>query len=311
MAARVVVVGAGAVGSYYGALLARDGHEVTLVARGAHLDALARRGAVEVSEPDGTSWTVPVRALAAPSGTADLAIVATKSHDTLAAAKALAPVLAPDGNVLSLQNGVENVGRIAGVIDRSRVLGGIAFVGLRIRRPGIVDHEAQGWVRIGHPDGLTERAVAVHALVAPSWDVRLSADIVHDQWHKLLWNAGFNAVCAITGATAGRAVSTPEPAALVRAAMQEVVAVAAAHGVMLTQEEVDGMAAYDEQLRDYHPSTAQDVAAHKRLERDALCGFLAREGERLGIPVPVNDTLDRLLELRDPAERRGDGGHTP
>lgn len=305
-----MVVGAGAVGSYYGALLARDGHDVTLVARGAHLEAMARAGHVEVSEADGTSWTVPVRAVAAPAGDVDLAVVATKSHDTVAAARALAPVLHAGSNVLSLQNGVENVGRIAGVVGAERVLGGIAFVGLRIRRPGVVDHEAQGWVRIGHPDGLTPRARAVHALVEPSWDVRLSADIVHDQWHKLLWNAGFNAVCAITGATAGRALATPGPAALVRGAMDEVVAVAAAHGVVLTDAEVDGMAAYDEQLRDYHPSTAQDVAAGKRLERDALCGFVAREGARLGIPVPINDTLDRLLELRDPAERTGDGAHT-
>ncbi len=310
MSSRVVVVGAGAVGSYYGALLARDGHEVTLVARGAHLAALAERGTVEVSEADGTSWSVPVRALAAPAGPVDLAIVATKSHDTLAAARALAPALAAGSNVLSLQNGVENVARIAGVVGAQRTLGGIAFVGLRIRRPGVVDHEAQGWVRIGHPDGLTTRARAVHGLVAPSWDVRLSEDITHDQWHKLLWNVGFNAVCAITGATAGRALATPGPAALVRGAMEEAVAIAAARGVTLTQAEVDGMAAYDEQLRDYHPSTAQDVAAGKRLERDALCGFIAREGERLGIPVPINDTLDRLLELRDPAERPGEGGHT-
>lgn len=305
-----MVVGAGAVGSYYGALLARDGHDVTLVARGAHLAALVERGAVEVSEPDGTSWRVPVRALPAPAGTVDLAIVATKSHDTLAAAEALAPVLTAESNVLSLQNGVENVGRIASVVGAERTLGGIAFVGLRIRRPGVVDHEAQGWVRIGHPDGLTDRARAVYALVGPSWDVRLSEDIVHDQWHKLLWNVGFNAVCAITGAPAGRALATPGPAAVVRGAMEEAVAIAAARGVTLTREEVDGMAAYDPQLRDYHPSTAQDVVAGKRLERDALCGFIAREGARLGIPVPINDTLDRLLELRDPADTAGDPGHT-
>lgn len=302
MAARVVVVGAGAVGSYYGALLARDGHAVTLVARGAHLDALRRRGRVTVREADGATWDAPVAAAAAPTGPADLVIVATKSHDTLPAARHLA-TLDGDATILSLQNGVENVPRLAGIIGAARVLGGIAFVGLRIREPGVVDHEAHGRVRIGDPAGITARARATFALLEPSWDVTLSADIVHDQWHKLLWNAGFNAVCAISGASAGRALTTPAPAAVVRAAMDEVVAVAARHGVRLTDQDVTKMATFDEELRDYHPSTAQDVQAGKRLERDALCGFIAREGERWGIPTPVNDTLDRLLELRDTPDR--------
>lgn len=293
------MVGAGAVGSYYGALLARDGHEVTLVARGAHLDALRARGAVRVREPDGTAWRAPVAAAPAPVAGTDLAIVATKSHDTLATAAALGPVLDADATVLSLQNGVENVGRLESAIGRGRVLGGIAFVGLRIDEPGTVDHQAQGWVRVGDPAGVTERARSAFALLSPSWDVRLSQDIVHDQWHKLLWNTGFNAVCAITGATAGRALATSGPRALVRAAMDETAAVAAARGVLLSEEEVAGMAAPDPQLRDYRPSTAQDMDAGKPLERDALCGFVRREGERLGIPVPANDVLDRLLHLRD------------
>ncbi|MEQ8833686.1 MAG: 2-dehydropantoate 2-reductase [Miltoncostaeaceae bacterium] len=293
------VVGAGAVGSYYGALLARDGAELTLVARGAHLDALRAQGAVHVREPDGSRWSVPARALHQPDAGADLVIVATKSHHTSEAARALEPVLGPRTPVVSLQNGVENLGRLAGVLGAARVLGGIAFVGLRITEPGTVDHQAQGWVRYGHPGGPTAVAERARALIGASWDAVLSEDIVHDQWHKLLWNAGFNAVCAITGATAGRAVATEEPRALVRAAMLEVVAVAAHHGIELTGAEVDGMAAHDPQLHDYRPSTAQDVDAGKRLERDALCGFIAREGARLGIPTPVNDTLEALLTLRD------------
>jgi 2-dehydropantoate 2-reductase len=254
-------------------------------------------------------WEAPVASTDAPVEGSDLIIVATKSHHTADAARAIAPVLGPGTSVLSLQNGVENVGRLAAVVGAGRVLGGIAFVGLRIHAPGIVDHQAQGWVRFGDPAGLTPRARAVYDIVAPSWDVTLSPDIVHDQWHKLLWNAGFNAVCAISGATAGRALATPEPRWLVRAAMQEVVMVAARHGVHLTDEEVEGMAAYDEQLRDYRPSTAQDVDAGKRLERDALCGFIAREGRRLGLDTVVNDTLDRLLQLRDAPDGGGGASH--
>jgi 2-dehydropantoate 2-reductase len=249
-----------------------------------------------------------VTALATPEGPVpDLVIVATKSHHTLAAAEALAPWIDRDTTVLSLQNGVENVGRLGSVLGADRVLGGIAFVGLRIGEPGTVDHEAEGWVRMGDPAGLTFRARSAHELLRPSWDVVLSEDIVHAQWHKLLWNAGFNAICAVTGATAGEALATPASEALVRQAMWEVVAVAARHGVTLTGADVDEMAAFNEELRDYHPSTARDLAAGKPLERDALCGFLAREGAAQGVPTPVNAVLDGLLALQEDRARGRQG----
>ena len=292
-------MGAGAVGSYYGALLARGGHEVTMVARGPHLEALRRRGTVVVREADGRVWEAPVAVRSRPDrGPADLAIVATKSHDTLAAAHALGDALPAGTPVLSLQNGIENVGRIAAALGHERALAGVAFVGVRIEEPGVVDHQAEGLVRIGHPHG-PEGAQAAYELVAGAWDVVLSDDIVRDQWHKLLWNAGFNAICAVTGATAGEALAVPDSERLVRAAMGEVVAVAAAHGITLTQAEVDEMARPNEDLRDYRPSTARDLDAGKRLERDALCGFLAREGARLGVPTPVNAVLDALLALHE------------
>ncbi|HEX2502785.1 MAG TPA: ketopantoate reductase family protein [Miltoncostaeaceae bacterium] len=292
-------MGAGAVGSYYGALLARDGHAVTMVARGPHLDALRSRGAVVVREADGRRWEAPVTALARPgAGPYDLAVVTTKSHHTLTAAEALRGAMADGTLVLSLQNGMENMGRLASVVGVERVLGGIAFVGLRVEEPGVVRHEAQGWVRLGHPTD-PRRTAAAHEIVAGSWEVSPSRDIVRDQWHKLLWNAGFNAICAVTGATAGEALATPESERLVREAMYEVVAVAAAHGVTLTDADVDEMAAPDPELRHYRPSTARDLDAGKRLERDALCGFLAREGARLGVPTPVNAVLDALLALQE------------
>ena len=303
-------MGAGAVGTYYGALLGRAGHDLTLVARGDHLAEMRRSGTAIVREADGSRWSVPVRALDVPEGPApDLAIVTTKSHHTRAAAEALAPVLGPETPVLSLQNGVENVGRLARVLGAHRVLGGIAFVGLAVDEPGVVDHEAEGWVRMGDPAGATDLARRVFDLLAPAWDVALSDAIVHDQWHKLLWNAGFNAICAVTGATAGETLTTPGSEALVREAMWEVVAVAARHGVTLTEEDVAGMAAPNAALRDYHPSTARDLAAGKPLERDALCGFLAREGAALGVPVPVNRVLDGLLALQEDRRARGEGFH--
>jgi 2-dehydropantoate 2-reductase len=301
-----MVVGAGAVGSYYGALLARDGHEVTLVARGAHLDALRERGSVEVEEADGSVWRVPVRGLASPADAGappDLAILAVKSHHTLPAARALAPALAPGTLVLSLQNGVDNPERAEPALGEGRVLAGIAFVGLWVSAPGRVHHAAEGWVKVGDPrGGITDRARALAAILGTSWEVVLSEDIVRDQWHKLLWNIGFNALCAVTGATAGEALATPETRLLVREAMEEAAAVALARGVRLTSEDIDEMAADNPQLRDYRPSTARDLDAGKRLEREALTGFVVRQGALAGVPTPVNRVLDALLALQ--ADRR-------
>ena len=298
--ASVLVMGAGAVGSYYGALLARAGHEVRLVTRGAHLEALTESGRVGVSEADGSLWHAAVTACATADGPApDLAIITTKSHDTPDAARALADVIDRRSLVLSLQNGVENVGRAERVLGSGRVLAGQAFVGVWIERPGEVVHGAEGRVSIGDPaGGITARAERAHALLSGAWEVALAENIVGDQWKKLLWNAGFNALCAITGRTAGEVLADPSGARTVRAAMWEVVSVAAHHGIALAEDDVEEMAAPNPELRDYRPSTARDLEAGKTVEADALCGFLSREGARLRVPTPVNDVLNALLALR-------------
>jgi len=275
MGSRVQVVGAGAVGSYYGALLARDGHEVTLVTRGPHLEALRAQGALIVREAGGSTWRVPVRAEAAPVAGAELVIVATKSHHTLAAAGALAPVLAPDTPVLSLQNGVENVARLASVVGGHRVLGGIAFVGLshhhtrhrrssgsrvgalrRSRRPH--DRSARQVMASSSRPGMSPlvgrhrpRPVAQAAV-----ERRLQCGVRHLRCHRRPRARHPRTAVAWCAPPWRRWWRWPPTTACT-----------------LTEAEVDGMAAYDAQLRDYRPSTAQDVAAGKRLERDALCGF--------------------------------------
>jgi len=309
--ASVTVVGAGAVGSYYGALLARAGHRVTLVGRGAHGDALRERGRVTVRETDGTEWHAPVVAAARPEGPSpELVIVTTKSHHTDDAARALAPVVGPGTLVLSLQNGVENAGAIGARLGGPPALGGIAFVGVWVDRPGVVEHGAEGGVRIGDPlGGATPRARAAHAIVAAGWNVGLSDDIVLEQWRKLLWNVGFNAICAATGATVGEALAVPESAALVRGVMEEALAVANAAGIALTGADVEEMVAANAGLSDYRPSTARDLDTGRRSERSALSGFVVDEGASQGVPTPLNRALDALVALQEERSRRP--GHGP
>ncbi len=293
-------MGAGAVGSYYGALLARAGHDVTLVARGPHLDALVAAGTIVVRDADGTQWGAAVRASSTPDdGPADLILVTTKSHDTRTAATALAPVIGPRTVIVSLQNGVENVARIRAVLPEATLVAGLVFVGLAITTPGTVDHHGEGRVTIGDPDGRAPHAPEAVARVAgAAWDLGVTADIVRAQWTKLLWNIGFNTVCAVTGATAGEVLATPESAALARAAVAEANAIARAEGIDISADDIGGITAYRPALRSFLPSTAQDIAAGKEPERDILTSFVMREGGRLGIPTPVNDTLDALLALQ-------------
>ncbi len=230
--------------------------------------------AVAVREPDGTEWTAPVTASATAARSAyDLVIVTTKSQHTLQAARALAPVLTPGTPVVSLQNGVDNVTRLQAALPDAAVVAGLVFVGLAISRPGTVDHHGEGHVTIGDPAGPPTAAVdRVAAIAAGSWDLEISSDIVRAQWIKLLWNVGFNTLCAVTGASAGEALATPESATLVARAVAEAVAVAAAHGIAIPDDEVAGVTAYLPAMRAFRPSTAQDVAAGKEPERDGTVG---------------------------------------
>lgn len=293
-------MGAGAVGSYYGALLARAGHDTTLVARGAHLEALRAARAVAVREPDGTTWTTPVTAAASPPpGPWDLVLVTTKSPDTAAAAHALDPVVGPGTIVMSLQNGVENTERIRQALPATTFVAGLVFVGLQVTSPGTVDHHGEGRVTIGDPDGQAPDAPGrVARIVDAAWELTVSDDIVRAQWTKLLWNIGFNTICAVTGATAGEVAATPAAAALATDAVAEARAIALARDVRIPDEDVAAILAYRPAMRTFLPSTAQDIAAGKDPERDILTAFVVREGHRLGIPTPVNAVLDALLVLQ-------------
>lgn len=292
-------MGAGAVGSYYGALLARAGCEVTLVARGAHLDALQSAGQVEVVEPDGTRWSAEIGATDSPHA-ADLVVITTKWHQTPEAAAVLAPAIDQVTPVVILQNGVDHVSRTRDVLGDGRTLGALAFVGCRIDDPGTVIHQAEGRVTIGDPaGGQTPLLRDAARILGAAWELVVVDDIEHAQWHKLLWNAGFNALCAVTGATAGEALRHPASGSLVREAMEEVISVAAARGIELSEDDLAEMLFPYPNLDGYHPSTAQDLARGRPLERAAIGGFITEEGTRLGVPTPVNRVLDALLQLQE------------
>jgi len=301
----VLVHGAGAVGGYFGALLQRGGHAVTLVARGDNLAALARDG-LTVRLPDGTLHVAPVRAVARPADAppADVVLVCVKSYDTRAAAEALRPVVGHDTIVLSLQNGIENEDILADVLGLPPLLIGLTRIGVALVAPGTVAYSGRGEIIFGEPDG-TESPRArrlADALAAARIPHQLRRNVRVAAWEKLAWNAGFNAVTALTQTTVAEALADALACDLVVRAMEEVDAVATALGVPVRRTRT---AAVLEESRtglpDFETSMLQDVRRGRRLEYDAINGAVVRAGRRAGVPTPVNATLGALLGALDPA----------
>lgn len=300
---RVLVMGTGALGAYFGGRLVQAGVDVAFVARGANLAALQRDG-VRIESARGSERIAPLRAVASPAdaGPRSVVLVCVKSYDTAAAAAALRPVVDPDTIVLSLQNGVENEAHLAAALDLPPLLGGLTHIGAELVVPGVVQLDSGGRIIFGERDGQrTPRVARLEALFAGAGiDYRASRNIAVMLWDKLAWNAAFNAVTAVTRRTVGEILADPDGRALVRAAMLEVVAVAQAEGVPLEASRVDESLRHSaDELAALKTSMLQDRERGRRLEYDALNGAVLRAAERHGIAVPVNRVLHGLLAVLD------------
>ena len=304
---RVLVLGAGAVGGYFGARLAEGGHDVTLVARGENLDALRRDG-LSVRLADRTMHLSPVHAVREPADAPRpaLVLVCVKSHDTPAAAAALRPVVSADTIVLSLQNGIENEEIIARELAIPPLMVACTRIGVALVAPATIEYSGRGTIVFGEVDGReSPRARQVAAtLAAAGVPYELRSDILVPAWEKLAWNAGFNAVTTLTQATVAQVMAQPASRGLVVATMEEVDAVATALGVPVRRSRTEAVLADSVAgLPDFETSMLQDYRRGRRLEHDALNGAVVRAAARVGISVPVNRVLLALLARLDPASR--------
>jgi len=309
---RVAVVGAGAVGSYFGAVLAQAGHAVTLIGRAAHVEAIQRAG-LRLERADRVE-IVPIGASAELSAVqgAELVLFCVKSTDTEAVAEAMAPHLGADALVLSLQNGVENAATIARRVPQP-VVPAVVYVATAMPEPGVVKHYGRGDLVIGamraadaaQPATAARLQGLVDLFATAKVPVRISADVMAELWSKLMVNCAYNAISGLAQMPYGRMAAMPAIRELQRAVVAEVVAVAAADGVELPLERslevMQGIAAA---MPGQLSSTAQDMARGKPSEIDHLNGFVARRGRELGIATPTNQALHALVKL---VESGGDG----
>ncbi|NMG73620.1 ketopantoate reductase family protein [Aromatoleum diolicum] len=300
---KIAVMGAGAVGCYYGGMVARAGHEVVLIGRPAHVEAVRRDGLYLDTQT--FQAHVPMQASTDASGVRGAALVlcCVKSTDSESAAADMAPHLAPGAQVLSLQNGVDNAERLQALLGRE-VAPAVVYVATEMAGPGHVKHHGRGELVIG-PSAASANLVKLFADAGVP--VQVSDNVMGALWAKLILNCAYNALSAITQLPYGLLVQGQGVEDVMRDAVLECLAVAQAEGVSVPGDTWDAVQRIARTMPTQFSSTAQDLARHKRSEIDHLNGYVLRKGAARGIATPVNrvlHTLVRLLEGRPaPAEQ--------
>ncbi len=292
---QVAVVGAGAVGCYYGGLLLRAGHDVTFIGRQPHVDAINARGLLL----DTQTFNGHLPARAATDATAlaspDLVLVCVKSADTEQAGRSLTGHLQPETSVLSLQNGVDNAPRLAAVTGHA-VLPVVVYVGSEMAGPGHVRHHGGGDLAIGA--SAASEALA-NTLEAAGIRTTISDDIDVTLWSKLIINCAFNALSAVADIAYGPMLEVDGTREVVTRAVQEATTVARACGVAIPDDLLAHILNIPSMMPNQKSSTAQDLARGKPSEIDFLNGYVVRKGAELGIATPTNHALQLMVKLAE------------
>lgn len=290
---KIAVMGAGAVGCYYGGLLARSGHAVTLIGRPVHVEAIQRNGLrLQTADAD---LHVPLAASTEPNAVRDAEIVlcCVKTADTAAAAAAMACYLSPDAVIVSLQNGIENPELLRATLPHE-VIPAAVYVATAMVGDGHVRHHGGGQVVIGQsPHGDTVAA----AFAAAGVPVEISDNIEGVLWTKLIVNCAYNALSAITALPYGQLVRHDGVEQVLRDVVDECLAVAAKAGIVPVGDVREGVARIPRIMAEQTSSTAQDLQRGRRSEIDYLNGCIVRKGEALGVPTPANRLLQTLVKI--------------
>lgn len=297
---QVAVLGAGAVGCFYGGMLARAGHRVTLIGRPQHVQVFQAQGLrMQTLHFDETVRVHASTDAAAVAG-ADLVLFAVKSTDTESAGAQMREHLKPGALVLCLQNGVDNTERLRTVLPQVRVAAAVVYVATEMAGPGHLRHHGRGELVI-EPDPASERMA--QALIAAGIPTEISDNVRGALWAKLILNCAYNALSAVGRMAYGELVQQPGVTGVMRDVVAECRAVAAADGVTLPADVDAAVRRIAETMPTQFSSTAQDLMRGKPSEIDFLNGFVVRRGDALGVPTPANRVLWTLVRLveRPPA----------
>ena len=303
--ASIAVVGAGAIGCYFGGMLARAGNAVTLIGRKRHVETINRRGLIFESASRREAIAVAASEDIAAVRWAEVVLFCVKSLDTDTAARDMAPHLPPQAVVVSLQNGVDNVDLIR-QHTKNYVMPALIYVAAQMPEAGFVRHTGGGNIVIGETAAFRSDRNLVNEIAAlftaAAVQVKVSDDIESELWIKLLMNCAYNAICALGQAPYGAMVAMPEVEAVMREAVAEVQQVASAKGIRLPVDIADATIKLAGVMPTTMSSTAQDIRNGRRTEVDHLNGTVVREGEALGIATPVNRALNALIKLLERAK---------
>jgi 2-dehydropantoate 2-reductase len=298
---KIAVVGAGAVGGYFGGMLARAGAPVVMIGRAPFVEAVNKNGLLLDTLHFKESVRVQADTELEAARGAEVVLFCVKTTDTAATARALAPLLSPQAIILSMQNGVDNAEQIraASGID---ALGAVVYVAASVPQPGTIKHVGRGDLVIGPRNANTERIAAFFERA--SVPCRISDNIEGELWTKLTWNCALNAISALGRAKYGQIAANEDARKLVAEIVDEVLEVARAAnihppGLEDPKAALAGALKVATQMSEALSSTAQDMLRNKRTEIDSLNGYISRRGAKLGVPTPVNHALFTLVKLAE------------
>jgi len=303
---KILIMGTGGVGGYYGGLLAQQGNEVTFISRGAHLYAIRQEG-MKVKSVHGDFTIFPAKAVENPAevGPVDLILFCVKTYNTDEAAEAIRPAVGPQTVVLSLQNGIDAAERIGKLVGLEHVLAGATWLSSAVEAPGLIKQVSQfRRIVFGElSEGRSERTRSIYEVLNPTGiTVEISDDIQKVLWTKFVFIASVSSIGSLTRLPMGDYRSVPEARKLLSSIMQEVEALAQAQNIKLDNDVVaKSMEFIDNSAPHIKPSMQLDVESGRRTELESMIGAIGRKGRELGIPTPVSNFVYASLL---PVERK-------
>jgi 2-dehydropantoate 2-reductase len=306
---QILVVGAGSVGGFFGAHLAKNNPNVSFLLRPKTLEAVKRNGLTIRST--GGSFTVqpPVASDARELPKPDLIVLGVKAYDLDEVMDQIEPILTNKTVILTLQNGIDTEDRLIARINRDCVVGGVAYIYSKIVEPGVIDHFKKGTVAIGELMGHeSERLLAIRDLFASTGiPCHISKDLRRSKWEKMCWNCVFNPITVLIDDRVAKALDHPEMTGVIRQIVGECAAISAALKVPLPLDMPERVVKASQEIRDIHTSMYDDWKAGRRTEIDYLNGFIVEQGRTLGIPTPVNEALTAMIKTITEKEQTGSG----